>query len=53
MEKILTEIRENEKKFMEQQLLLTAADLLAERGFIDNGERNSIKRSLAYEEVYG
>ena len=49
MEKVLSE---KEKESVKQQILLTAVELLAERGLMDSREKNRIKSRLAYEEVY-
>ncbi|WP_160560507.1 hypothetical protein [Parablautia muri] len=53
MENILTGLKEKEKEAMERQILMIAVDLLAERGFLDNVEKSSVKRRIEYEEVSG
>ena len=49
MEKVLSE---KEKESVKQQILLTAVELLAERGLMDSREKNRIKSRLAYGEGY-
>ena len=43
---------EKEKESVKQQILITAVELLAERGLMDSREKNRIKSRLAYGEVY-